>query len=81
MRSLWPERGARYPAGLVLDTPSLRMAWRGGPFLHDSRADSLDGVLREHNRSNRHGDVAALGDAERTRTLKRATSRPGRYRQ
>lgn len=65
MRALWPERGARFRASLVLDTPSLRMAWRGGPFLHDSRADSLDAVLREHNPSNRHGDVAALDDAER----------------
>jgi hypothetical protein len=65
MRSLWPERGARFPPQLVLDTPSLRMAWRGGPFLHDSRAEDLDAVLREHNPSNRHGDVAALSDAER----------------
>jgi hypothetical protein len=70
MRALWPERGARYQASLVLDTPSLRMAWRGGPFLHDSRADSLDAVLREHNESNRHGDVAALDDAERTALIR-----------
>ena len=65
MRALWPERGARYAPQLVLDTPSLRMVWRGGPFLHDSRAENLDAVLREHNPSNRHGNVAALDEAER----------------
>ncbi|MDX1564777.1 MAG: hypothetical protein R3236_05185 [Phycisphaeraceae bacterium] len=47
-----------------LDTPSLLGVWRSAPYLHDGRASSLREVLVAFNRSNRHGNVAALSDEE-----------------
>ncbi len=45
---------------LGLDTPTLRGLWRGGPYLHDGRADTLQQVFTEHNPSGAHGPTGSL---------------------
>ncbi|MFI5309438.1 MAG: hypothetical protein ACHQ53_18930, partial [Polyangiales bacterium] len=65
VRSVFPERGARLPADEVLDTPSLLSVAASPPYLSDGSARTLEAVLTEHNRSNRHGDTARLSRTER----------------
>jgi mono/diheme cytochrome c family protein len=49
----------------LLDTPSLLSVGASAPYLSDGRAPTLTAVLVDHNRSNRHGDVARLSQLER----------------
>jgi hypothetical protein len=62
--ALFPDRARTLGADTLLDTPSLIGAGRRSAFLADGRAHSLEEVLRDFNRSNRHGDSASLGDRE-----------------
>ncbi len=62
--ALFPERARELGADTVLDTPSLLGACDRVAFLSDGRATSLESVVRDHNRSNRHGDTASLDDGE-----------------
>ncbi len=63
-RSLFPEYGAKLGPTVFLDTPSLLGIGAKGHWLQDGRADSLEEVLVEHNRSNRHGDTAGLSEQQ-----------------
>lgn len=62
--ALFPRRAEALGADASLDVPSLIGVGRGGPFLMDARAPTLEAVLREHNRDNRHGDSRSLSDDE-----------------
>ncbi|MEM1177813.1 MAG: hypothetical protein AAGM22_05685 [Acidobacteriota bacterium] len=64
VRALFPEYGEQMPAWVQLDTPSLLGLGDKGHWLQDGRAHSLEEVLVEENRSNRHGDTAALEPSE-----------------
>ena len=64
VRSLFPEYGAQLRPTVFLDTPSLLGIGAKGHWLQDGRADSLEEVLVEHNRSNRHGDTANLSEQQ-----------------
>ncbi len=64
-RNLFPLRGAKRPADDLLDTPSLLSVGASAPYLSDGRARTLQAVLVDHNRSNRHGNTAALSSGER----------------
>lgn len=44
----------------TFDNPSLREAWRTGPYLHDGRAVSLRDVLTAHNKGDKHGRTSRL---------------------
>ena len=61
---LFPEEAAAWrreaPRPHLLDTPSLHGLARSAPYLHDGRAQTIWQVLRDHNLSNRHGNVQAL---------------------
>lgn len=65
-RLLFPEHGAVLDevTGMqtFVDTPSLRSVALAPPFLHDGRAATLESVLRDHNRANRHGNTRALDE-------------------
>ncbi len=63
-RSLFPEYGAQLRPTVFLDTPSLLGIGAKGHWLQDGRADSLEEVLVEHNRGNRHGDTAGLSEQQ-----------------
>jgi len=62
--ALFPRRSEVLGADASLDVPSLLTVGRGGPFLMDGRAESLEAVLQEENRDNRHGNTRALDDTE-----------------
>jgi hypothetical protein len=62
---LFPERAAQLPRDELLDAPSLLSVAAGAPYLSDGRARTLDAVLSQHNRDNRHGDTARLSRDER----------------
>ena len=47
-----------------LDVPGLRSISLSPPYLHDGRAPTLESIFTEHNRSNTHGDTAALSKEE-----------------
>ena len=49
----------------MLDVPSLLSVGSSAPYLSDGRAATLEAVLTEHNRKNRHGDTAKLTAHER----------------
>lgn len=53
-------------AGLdaFLDTPTLRGIVLTAPYLHDGRARTLEAVLGEHNRGQRHGNTRRLSSPE-----------------
>lgn len=51
-----------------LDTPTLRGLWRGGPYLHDGSAASLEDVLVGANPDDAHGAVSTL-DANQIQQL------------
>lgn len=47
-----------------VDTPSLLGLGESAPYLLDGRAETLEEVFRQHDAAARHGDTAALSDAE-----------------
>lgn len=61
-RTVFPDAPAA--AYETLDVPSLLSVGATAPYLSDGRAATLEQVLREHNRANRHGDTRALADEE-----------------
>lgn len=63
---LFPERRGQLE---LLDTPSLIGVASSPPYLHDGRARSLESVLTQHNRANRHGDVKDLSERDRRALL------------
>lgn len=52
--------GRERDAGVALDTPTLREAWRTAPYLSDGRAESIRDVLAVHNAGDRHGKTSNL---------------------
>jgi hypothetical protein len=62
-RGLFPDRPQ--DGDDLLDTPSLLSLATSAPYLSDGRARTLTAVLEQHNRENRHGDVARLSAGER----------------
>jgi DNA-binding beta-propeller fold protein YncE len=63
--TLGPGSGQRLGGPLLgLDTPSLRGAFGGAPYLHDGRAETLEAVFQQHNSSGRHGATASLSTQE-----------------
>jgi cytochrome c peroxidase len=62
--TLFPDRAGDLGADSALDVPSLIGVARGGPFLTDGRAESLEAVVRDHNDAGRHGQTRGLDDEE-----------------
>lgn len=62
VRSLFPD--AQDLADPEVDTPSLLGLHGSAPYLLDGRAETLEEVFRVHDPAHRHGDTAALSDAE-----------------
>ncbi len=60
--ALFPEYARTMAPSDPLDTPTLLGVHASAPYLQDGRAETLREVLRTHNRSNRHGDTAALDE-------------------
>jgi len=52
--------GKNREVDLKFDTPTLVEAWRTAPYLHDGRAVTMRGVLKEHNLGDRHGVTSSL---------------------
>ncbi len=48
-----------------LDTPTLVEVWRTAPYLSDGRAATLEQVLGEFNRGDRHGQTSRLTASQR----------------
>jgi cytochrome c peroxidase len=44
----------------TFDTPTLVELWRTGPYLHDGSATTLNEVLTDRNRNDRHGRTSHL---------------------
>jgi hypothetical protein len=64
---LFPDRNAEFA---WLDTPTLLSVSTSPPYLYDGRAHTLREVLFKYNKSNRHGDIAALSDLEKNVLVK-----------
>ena len=64
---LFPDRNAEFS---WLDTPTHLSVSTGPPYLYDGRARTIPEVLFKFNKSNRHGDVAALSDLEKNALVK-----------
>ena len=64
-RVAFPKYSEKLHAKHLFDVPSLIGLATSAPYLHDGRAKDLEAVLVEHNKTNRHGNVAALSDEER----------------
>jgi hypothetical protein len=64
IRSIFPVYGQGAAPADVIDTPSLLGLHASAPYLQDGRAETLREVLTVHNPENRHGDTAALDEAE-----------------
>ncbi|MBN1422703.1 MAG: hypothetical protein JXP34_28260 [Planctomycetes bacterium] len=45
-------------------TPKLVEVWRGAPYLHDGRAETVEEVLRKYNPNDQHGKTSSLSDEE-----------------
>ncbi len=56
--------GRERDAGVALDTPTLREAWRTAPYLSDGRAAALRDVVTMHNPADRHGATSTLTPQE-----------------
>ncbi len=52
------------PEGKPVDVPHLAGVASSAPYLHDGRAHTLEGVLRQHNAGGTHGKAHELTDAE-----------------
>jgi YVTN family beta-propeller protein len=48
----------------VFDTPVLLELWRTAPYLHDGSAATLQDVLRDRNRTERHGHTSHLTETQ-----------------
>jgi cytochrome c peroxidase len=46
-------------------TPTLVEVWRTAPYLHDGSAATLEEILTEKNRGDRHGRTSDLSPAEK----------------
>jgi hypothetical protein len=46
------------------DTPVLLELWRTAPYLHDGSAPTIQDVLRDRNRSERHGHTSPLNESQ-----------------
>lgn len=66
MRSHDVGTGRGADAGRKLDTPTLREAWRTGPYLHDGRAATLGEVISKHNPADSHGVTSGLAKAQKS---------------
>jgi cytochrome c peroxidase len=53
-----------YRRETVFDTPTLREAWRTGPYLHHGKATTLREVLTVFNEGDRHGGTSHLSAAD-----------------
>jgi cytochrome c peroxidase len=53
-----------YQRETVFDTPTLREAWRTGPYLHHGKAATLREVLTVFNDGDRHGETSHLSAAD-----------------
>lgn len=63
--TLGPDSGERLGATLYgIDTPGLRGAWDGAPYLHDGSAETLRDVLTTRNPGDLHGITSDLGATE-----------------
>lgn len=49
---------------IEFDTPTLIEVWRTAPYLYDGRALTIEEVLRQYNRNNRHGRTMDLTDQQ-----------------
>lgn len=65
VRALFPAYGSKQLRTSMIDTPSLLGSHQRAHFLQDGRAHGLFDVLEAENEANRHGDSAALSDAEK----------------
>lgn len=46
------------------DTPTLREAWRTGPYLYDGRATTVEEVLTRFNENDQHGATSQLTEKQ-----------------
>jgi DNA-binding beta-propeller fold protein YncE len=53
-----------YQRETIFDTPTLREAWRTGPYLHHGKAATLREVLTVFNEGDRHGRTSHLSAAD-----------------
>ena len=60
-----PGYGAELRPTVQLDTPTLVGVHDRTMLLQDGRAASIEEVLVDFNKANRHGDSASLDEAER----------------
>jgi DNA-binding beta-propeller fold protein YncE len=56
--------GRERDAGVALDTPTLREAWRTAPYLSDGRAATMREVVTKCNPADRHGRTSHLSPEE-----------------
>ena len=48
----------------AFDTPALERVGRTGPWLHDSRAESIREIFTRHNESGQHGRADELSGSQ-----------------
>jgi hypothetical protein len=68
-RSLFPAYAEKLRRDEFVDVPTLVGLATSAPYLQDGRAATLEDVLRDNERANRHGNTRALSDEERRALL------------
>jgi len=57
-------RGEFDKEGDRFNTPKLVEVWRGSPYLHDGRAETIEEVLTKFNANDQHGKTSSLSEEE-----------------